>query len=311
MKKSIRIISPSGAINSEYIEGAIQRLQSWGYDITEGAYSRGIFGRFSGTDEERLEDLQEALQDPTVEYILCSRGGYGLQRILNHIHAEIQKCIIGFSDITALHQLCVVRHPDSTNQRQVSLHGLMCKHIATLPEDSEAIRLFRKALAGESLSYEIPSHPLNRLGEATGTLIGGNLSVLYGLQDTPYSLNAALDVHPEGCILFIEDIGERHYHIDRMMHNLHMSGVLARINGLVVGQFTDCDPDPLMAPLLLKHGNAIYSTILEAVEEYHYPILFNFPAGHVDDNRPLWMNGTTTIKISNHTSYLTQPSMYL
>ena len=270
--KRIHIISPSGAINPEYIEGATERLQSWGYSVLEGTHARGEFGRFSGTDEERLTDLQDALSDPDVDFVLCSRGGYGLQRIIDRI-PPIARPIIGFSDITALHQRSMVP----------SLHGLMCKHIATLPEDSEAIQLFRMALEGAPLHYELPAHPLNRLGIVDGTLIGGNLSVLYGLQGTPYSLNAVIEAHPEGCILFIEDICERHYHIDRMMNNLRMSGVLSRIKGLIVGQFAECDCDPLM-------GCSIYDTIYEATADYDYPILFNFPAGHVDDNRPIWLN---------------------
>ena len=287
---NIRIISPSGTINPDYIEGATQRLRSWGYEVSEGAHARGEYGRFSGTDTERLRALQDALSDPSVDMILCSRGGYGLQRIIDKINEEManermSKCLIGFSDITALHQLWALHSPFST------LHGLMCKHIATLPEESAALQLFRKALAGEPLSYELPTHPLNRLGETQGTLIGGNLSVLYGLQGTPYSLNAVLDAHPEGCILFLEDVGERHYHIDRMMNNLRMSGVLARIKGLVVGQFTDCEPDPLM-------GCTVYETIMQAVASYSYPVLFDFPAGHIEDNRPLYLNAHATLAVN-------------
>ena len=286
----IRIISPSGAINPDYIDKASERLRSWGFAVSEGVHARGEYDRFSGTDDERLSDLVEALSDPTVDYILCSRGGYGLQRILPYINVEISKYLIGFSDITALHQLCGLRGVPS-------LHGLMCKHIATLPEDSKALQLFRRALSREPLTYDILPHPQNRYGESEGILIGGNLSVLYGLQGTPYSLNSVLDAHPEGCILFIEDIGERHYHIDRMMRNLHMSGVLARIKGLVVGQFTDCDADPLMRC-------SVYDTIYEAVADYDYPVLFDFPAGHVDDNRPLWLNAPAQLQVTTHTAIL-------
>ena len=289
--KHIRIISPSGAILPDYIEGATARLRSWGYTVSEGAHDRGEYGRFSGTDEARIEDLQAALTDPSVDYILCSRGGYGLQRIVNQIRGPFDKCVIGFSDITALHQCYALAG-------KPSVHGLMCKHIATLPEESEALHLFRNALNGDTLSYDLESHPLSRFGAATGVLIGGNLSVLYGLQGTPYSLNAVLDTQPEGCILFIEDICERHYHIDRMLQNLRMSGVLARIKGLVVGQFTDCEPDPLMP------DNSIYATILEAVKGYSYPVLFDFPAGHVDDNRPLRFLQPTVLSVSVNSSHL-------
>ncbi len=279
--------------------------------ISPHAY--GECGRFSGTDEERLADINNALQDPSVDAILCARGGYGLQRIIDKINLSTLlsplstldsplSTIIGFSDITALHQLYALHHTPYT------IHGLMCKHIATLPEDSEALQLFFRALAREPLEYILPPHPLNRSGEAQGTLIGGNLSVLYGLQGTPYDLNHVIDAHPEGVILFIEDIGERHYHIDRMMNNLRMAGVLSRIKGLVVGQFTDCEPDPGM-PLSTFNlqPSTVYATIREAVEAYSYPLLFDFPAGHVEDNRPLYLNHPATLITTGQSASLLQP----
>lgn len=277
--KSIRIISPSGAIDPVYIDGATERLRSWGYSVSEGKHARDSWGRFAGTDEARLADLIDALNDPAVDYILCSRGGYGMQRIIDRVPA-ITKPIIGFSDITALHQL-------SALSGQPSLHSIMCKHIATLPEDSEPLTALRNILAGEPVVYTWASHPLNRTGKAEGMLIGGNLSVLYGLQSTPYSLqHSAFSVQKP--ILVIEDIGERHYHIDRMMQNLRISGVLASIGGLIVGQFSDCDDDPLM-------NKTVYETIKEAVAAYDYPVLFNAPVGHVEHNLPLWFNQHTTI----------------
>ena len=276
--KHIRIISPSGIIDPSYIDGATARLRSWGYTVSEGQHARDTWGRFAGKDENRLADLHEALADPSVDVILCSRGGYGLQRILDRVKADITKPIIGFSDITALHQL-------STISGQPSLHGIMCKHIATLPEESEPIMALRQLLAGKPIEYTWDAHPLNRAGEATAPIIGGNLSVLYGLQGTSYDLRSILDFKS---ILLIEDICERHYHIDRMMRNLKMSGVLANISGLIVGQFSDCEDDPLM-------NETVYETIKEAVEDYDYPVLFNSPIGHVEHNLPLWLNHEATI----------------
>ena len=229
--KHIRIISPSGAIDPIYIDGAAARLRSWGYQVSEGQYARGRWGRFSGTDAERLADLVDALTDPTVDYILCARGGYGLQRIINSIPTTALSTvnqplinrysrvlntakIVGFSDITELHQW-------SLANGRPSLHGLMCKHLTELPEDSEMIRNWRRALEDQPLHYDVPAHPLNRAGEVEGILVGGNLSVLYGLQSTPYGLmvdDGQCTMHDGQCtILFIEDIAERHYHIDRMM----------------------------------------------------------------------------------------------
>ena len=277
--KEIRIISPSGVIDPSYIDGAATRLRAWGYKVSEGVHARDAWGRFAGTDNDRLADLVEALHDDTVDMILCARGGYGLQRIIDRVPA-ITKPIIGFSDITALHQWSAV-------SGQPSVHGIMCKHIATLPEDSEPIQALRKVMAGETLTYRWENHPLNRKGAAEGLLIGGNLSVLYGLQGTPFSLQQSV-ISIQKPILLIEDICERHYHIDRMMRNLRMSGVLANLGGLIVGQFTDCEDDPLMQ-------QTVYETIKEAVADYDYPLVFNAPVGHVEHNLPLWIHGHTTI----------------
>ena len=282
--RHIRIISPSGAIDPAYIDGAAARLRSWGYEVSEGVHARDSWGRFAGTDEDRLADLIAALNDPTVDLVLCSRGGYGLQRIIDRV-PYITKPILGFSDITALHLKAAI-------DGKQSIHGIMCKHIATLPEESEPIVALRRLLAGEATEYRWAGHPLNTPGDACAPVIGGNLSVLYGLQGTPYDLRSVLDVRFKMSdsmpVLLIEDIGERHYHIDRMIRNLRMSGVLARLSGLVVGQFSDCDDDPLML-------QSVYETIKEAVAEYNYPVLFNAPFGHVEHNLPLWFDCHTTV----------------
>ena len=288
--KHIRIISPSGAIDPSFIDGAATRLRAWGYIVSEGAHARDKWGRFAGKDDDRLADIIAALTDPEVDFILCARGGYGLQRIIDRV-PRITKPIIGFSDITALHQLSAICH-------QPSVHGIMCKHIATLPEDSEPILALRKALAGENLTYRWERHPLNRDGQAEGLLIGGNLSVLYGLQGTPYSLSLSEGRGVASPILLIEDIAERHYHIDRMMNNLRMSGVLEHLSGLIVGQFSDCEDDPGM-------GGSVYETIKEAVVDYDYPLIFNAPIGHVEHNVPLWIHGHTSVHSSTDGVLLT------
>lgn len=280
--KHIRIVSPSGAIDRTFIEGAIERLLSWGYRVSVGPHAYDRWGRFAATDEARLQDLNEAIADPEVDIILCARGGYGLQRIVDRVAGN--KLIVGFSDITELHQ----------RMHCPTLHAVMCKHIATLPEDSEPLIQLRKALRGETLSYDIAAHPLNRYGRAEGLLTGGNLSVLYGLQATPFALTGA-------GILFIEDIAERHYHIDRMMQNLRMSGVLAGLSGLVVGQFSDCDADEGM-------HESLYETIKRAVSDYDYPVLFNFPAGHVTRNLPLWLNAHATLSVDENGAHLVAES---
>ena len=277
--KHIRIISPSGAIDPAFIDGATERLRAWGFEVTEGRHARDRWGRFAGTDEDRLADIVEALHDPSVDAILCSRGGYGLQRIIDRV-PKITKPIIGFSDITALHQLSAISN-------QPSVHGIMCKHIATLPEESEPIQALKRLLKGEAIEYRWESHPLNTPGKACAPIVGGNLSVLYGLQGTRFGLQNS-DFRIQFPILLIEDIGERHYHIDRMMRNLRMSGVLAHLSGLIVGQFSDCEDDPLMQ-------QTVYETIKEVVADYDYPILFNAPFGHVEHNLPLWFERHASI----------------
>ena len=290
--RHIRIVSPSGAIDPVYIDGASVRLRAWGFKVSEGAHARDTHGRFAGIDDDRLSDLCEAINDPDVDLILCSRGGYGLQRIIDRI-PPVTKPILGFSDITALHQLSGV-------SGQPSIHGLMCKHIATLPEESEPIQALKRLLTHQpsDIRYEWEAHPLNRYGSTEGRVIGGNLSVLYGLQGTPYDLRSIINNELKNTndsqqkpILLIEDIGERHYHIDRMMRNLRMSGILENIGGLIVGQFSGCEDDPQM-------GCSVYETIKEAVASYNYPVIFNAPIGHVEHNLPVWLQVHTSIHSS-------------
>lgn len=274
--KHIRIISPSGAIEPEYITRAQQRLESWGFRVSLGAHAFTQRGRFAGTSEERLADINEAFSDPNINIILCSRGGYGLQQIIDKIQLptrakEEYPLLVGFSDITELHALMSLHGVPS-------LHASMCKALATLPEDSPALQATKMALQGTRKSA-IPAFP----GKS---IIGGNLSVLYGLQGTPYSLNAIMDQCEEAPVLLIEDIGERHYHIDRMLNNLRMSGVLARLSGVIVGQFTDCDDDP-------KMGCTLQESIKQVFADYDYPIVFDAPYGHVDDNMPIFLSLNT------------------
>lgn len=279
----IRIVSPSGAIDHTYINTACARLRAWGYEVSVAEHAYGKVGRFAGTDDERLADINAAIADPSVDIILCSRGGYGLQRIIDRIN-RTDKLFVGFSDITEL-----LLH--SWHNCVPAVHGLMCKHLATLPEDSEPIRMWRDAIALKPLHYTISSHPLNRLGRAEGEIVGGNLSVIYGLQGTEKGLiDRSGDSNVKGNILFLEDIAERHYHIDRMMNNLKMSGCLENLSGLIVGQFSDCDDDPSM-------GETVYETIRRAVEDYDYPVLFGFPAGHVEYNLPLIIGAKARLNV--------------
>lgn len=268
---NIHIVSPSGAIQPGFIDGATKLLSSWGLKVTEGKYARTEYGRFSGTKDERVADLQQALDDPNVKAILCSRGGYGLAQIIDKIDfssfAKSPKWLIGFSDITILHNAI-------TALGIASMHGIMTKYLTELPEESDQITSFKNLLFGTPSNFSIKPEAENRLGQAEGKLIGGNLSVMMGMRSTPFDL----DFHNN--ILFIEDVGEKPYQIERMMQSLRLSGVLKQISGLVVGQFSDYDEDPLMM-------QSVAEIILAAVSEYDYPVCFNFPAGHVDYNLSL------------------------
>ena len=271
--KHIRIISPSGAIDPTYIITSKVRLESWGYHVTVGTYAMGQHGRFSGTEEERLADLNEAFADASVDVILCSRGGYGLQQIVDKIVLPTRPksewpLVVGFSDVTVLHALMSLHGVPS-------LHASMCKALATLPEEDVSLQHLRQALElGKEYWNPVVAGFMGR------KVIGGNLSVLYGLQGTPYSLHAIIDQCTEAPILLIEDISERHYHVDRMLNNLRLSGVFDRLGGVIVGQFTDCDDDP-------KMGTTLRGTIINTLAKYDYPTVMDAPIGHVDGNYPI------------------------
>lgn len=274
--KHIRILSPAGAIDHDYIIQAKNRLKSWGFHVSLSANAFGEHGRFSGTAQERLSDLNDAFADESVDIILCARGGYGLQQIVDKIVLPTRPkdqwpLVVGFSDITALHSLMSLHGVPS-------LHASMCKALATLPDESEALQLLHQALDGDWV-MEMPIAKGKKI-------IGGNLSVLYGLQGTPYSLNAIIDQCEEAPVLLIEDICERHYHVDRMLNNLRMSGVLGRLGGVIIGQFTDCDNDPRMQCTL-------QDSIREILADYDYPIIWDAPYGHIDENRPIMLSQTT------------------
>lgn len=277
------IISPSGSIESSFIDGAKLVLESWGLNVIVSQYAREKNGRFCGTVEQRVEDLQGAMDDPDVKLIFCSRGGYGIVHLLDRLNfTEIKKYpkwLVGYSDITALH-LAFMKNGI------LSAHAPMARHLAEDAEDTASLYLRRLLFEGIH-EYSIFSHPLNRIGIADGRLWGGNLAVLGGLIGTPFA-----DV-PDNSILFVEDIGEGAYKIDRMMWQLKLAGVLDRLSGLVVGQFADCEEDFLMyAP--------IYESIMNLVSGYNYPVVFDFPVGHVKENFPLVYSGKIRLEVNTH-----------
>ena len=272
------ILSPSGKTEAQWVEGLKAVLESYGLVVSVAQHTLCAKGRFAGADNERIQDLQEAINDAQVKAIFCSRGGYGLARIIDKIDfsalKSAAKWIVGFSDITALHNAL-------SREGVASIHGIMAKHITLKAEGLDNLMTM---LFGGNVAYEVPAHEFNKVGEAEGELIGGNLSVLYGLRGTPFDLDY------KGKILFIEDLGERLYHIDRMMQNLRLGGVFAQISGLVVGQFTDIDEDD-------SFSGGVYGVIRDAVKDYDIPVCFNFPAGHVDNNQPLKMGANYKLEV--------------
>ena len=279
------ILSPSGKIESQWVEGLKAMLESYGLVVSVAEHAFCAKGRFAGTDNDRVQDLQKAINDAQVKAIFCSRGGYGLARIIDKIDfsalKSAAKWIVGFSDVTALHNAL-------SRVGVASIHGIMAKHITLKAEGLDNLMTM---LFGGEVAYETPAHEFNKVGEAEGELIGGNLSVLYGLRGTPFDLDY------KGKILFIEDLGERLYHIDRMMQNLRLGGVFEQISGLVVGQFTDIDEDD-------SFSGGVYGVIRDAVKDYNIPVCFNFPAGHVDNNQPLKMGANYKLEVLKDKSIL-------
>ncbi len=287
------IVSPAGHIDSELVEAAAKVIEGWGLQVKIAPHALGQKGRFSGTIEERIDDLQQAMDDPKVKVILCSRGGYGAVHLLNHLDfiafRQHPKWIIGYSDITALHLLM-------QSKGYMSIHGPMAKHFAEEGVDDFAVQKIREIISGQHIQYNIPvfSHAhLNRLGKGNGKLIGGNLAVFCGL------IGSKILTVRKNHILFIEDIGEEPYKVDRFIHQIKQAGIFDVISGLLVGQFTEYEEDPDMyAPL--------YETIAEAIKEYDFPVFYNFPAGHVINNYPLVMGQRTEIEVNQDQLILKQ-----
>ena len=266
----VAIVAPASMINPAYVKGAAERLASWQLGVVVSPHCLGESGVYSGTIDERLDDFRKALYDPEVKAVLCSRGGYGAVHLLDRLADDVArnpKWIIGFSDISALHALCVSRG-------MMSLHAPMCKHLCEEPADDRCTQYLRQILFGEIPEYCEKPHPMNRRGKAQGTLVGGNMAVLCGLIGTPY------DIFRPGSVLFIEDIAEPPYKIERMLYQLKLSGRLASLSGLIVGRFTEYTENEGV-------GGTLYELIGRMVEEYDYPVCFDFPVGHVADNLPL------------------------
>jgi muramoyltetrapeptide carboxypeptidase len=281
----IAIISTARKISSEKLIAAVDCFYKWGFDVIYGKNLLKEDNQFAGSDMERAEDLQWALDDVNIKAIICARGGYGTVRIIDHIDfskfTSNPKWIIGYSDITVLHE-----HIHS-NFGIETLHATMPFNFPADGNENEALISLKKALLNKKLYYTVLSNPLNRSGNANGKLIGGNLSIIYSL------IGSASDIDTDGKILFIEDLDEYLYHIDRMMMNLKRSGKLSNLAGLIVGGMSE------MKDNTVPYGKTAEEIIADAVAEYDYPVCFNFPVGHKEDNRALIIGRMALLKVDD------------
>ena len=282
---TIGIVCPAGFMAAEKVQTCIDTLQQWGYKVKTGTTVGGSSTTyFSGNDEERLFDFQQMLDDDEVNAVLCGRGGYGMGRIIDSINfkkfSKKPKWIIGYSDITVLHSHLY------RNYHISSIHAPMAAAFNDDGYKNEYVGSLKNALQGKKLKYQTPVHPFNRKGEAIGELIGGNLALLAHL------VGSNSDMKTKGRILFIEDIGEYLYNIDRMLYQLKRSGKLSKLSGLVIGGFTDIkDTDR-------PFGKTVYEIVQEIVQEYDYPVCFDFPVSHSTENYALRIGVEYKLKVT-------------
>jgi len=284
---TIGIVALAGRTNQKHLDNAIEVFTKWGFRTEVGKYIFENHNNFSATDEHRIEDVNKMIHNPKVKAIISLRGGYGTARIIEQIDLKAlkqnPKWLIGFSDITVLHS--------ALNKIGIcSLHATMPTNFDNT--DVISLESLKNALFGLQNRYEIKTEKLNVLGKTKGEIVGGNLSILYSLNSTKYDLDFT------DKILFIEDLNEYLYHIDRMMLNLKLSGKLSKIKALVVGGMNN------MLDNEIPFGKSAYEIVLEHVKEYNYPVLFNFPAGHIHKNYALTMGSNVSVEITNEVSYL-------
>lgn len=290
---TVAIVAPSGILKNREreVQQAIDLLKSWGLHSVVGKHVFSKADHFAGTDDERCEDLQRAMDDPKISAIWCARGGYGTVRILDKLNyskfKKNPKWVIGYSDITALHN-------QLHNEGYESLHALMCVSLTKDLEDvKSSIETFKSALFGNPTNYTLEGSEYNRNGEASGQLVGGNLTILHTMLGSKESIDTS------GKILFIEEIGEYKYHIDRMLQSMKRAGYFDNLKGLVVGDMSKLRKNTTL------WGTSVEQLVLDALKEYDFPIAFNMPAGHEKDNRALVLGRTVELKVDKKESTLT------
>ena len=285
----IGIISPARKITLNELDPAIKTIESWKLKVELGSNLFEVDNQFSGTIEQRSSDLQTMIDDDSIKAILCARGGYGTVQIIDNIDfsklKNKPKWIVGYSDVTVLHS--------HLNKLGIaSLHATMPINFKT--NAKESLASLKNGLFGNENNILCGPHLFNKFGKVEAEVVGGNLSILYSL------LGSNSDVDTDGKILFIEDLDEYLYHIDRMMMNLKRNGKFTKLKGLVVGGMSDMNDNTI------PFGKTAEEIILEYIKEFDFPVCFNFPAGHLDDNRTLVFGKECTLEINENGVILKQ-----
>ena len=290
---TVAIVAPSGILKNREreVQQAVDLLKSWGLHAVVGKHVFSTDNHFAGTDAERCEDFQNALDDPKISAIWCARGGYGTVRILDKLDytkfKQKPKWLIGYSDITALHN-------QIHNKGYQSLHALMCVSLTKdLSEVESSIATFKAALFGNPENYTLKGSDYNKVGTATGELVGGNLTMLHTM------LGSSTSIDTSGKILFIEEIGEYKYHIDRMLQSLKRAGYFKNCKGVIVGDMSKLRKNTTL------WGSSIEQLVLDALSEYDFPIAFNMPAGHEKENKALVLGKTIELRVEKGKSLMT------
>ncbi|MCX6208896.1 MAG: LD-carboxypeptidase [Bacteroidetes bacterium] len=289
---TIGILCPSGYIPLDKVQICIETLHKWGYTVFVGKTVGHQNSYFSGTDDERLLDLQQMLNDANIKAILCARGGYGLSRIIDKIDFKYfiknPKWIVGYSDVTLLHSHI------NTNLKIATLHSPMAAAFNDDGYKNEYVTSLQKALKGNKAKYSCNPHHLNKTGKVTAELVGGNLCMM------AHSIGSTSSYKTKNKILFIEDIGEYIYNIDRMLWQLKRAGFFENILGIVVGGFTD------IKDTTIPFGKTIEEVLAEHFNHLNIPIAYHFPVGHQTKNYALKIGGTYTLTITNKQTTLAE-----
>lgn len=280
----IRIVSPAKAIEKEHVVFAQNFLKSNGFEVEISKHCLGQNHYFSGTDSERLTDFQNAIDDNSVDVILCARGGYGCIRIVDNLDfsnfIKHPKLIIGFSDVTVFHN-----HIHG-NYNIPTVHASMPLNFSS--NSTKSLQSIVNVINKKPLTYTVDTHSNNKMGEVNAEVVGGNLAIIYAL------IGTNSDINLDNKILFIEDVGEYVYAVDRMMWALKKSGKLKKLAGLIIGGMTN------VSDTETPFGKTVEAVILESVNQLDIPICFGFPAGHLDDNRAIILGKKANLEVFNN-----------